>query len=109
MRSFDGFNTAVESTYSIFHFLLDLSILPTTMNQPFTWSFIFKETFFLCISMVTYSPHFTRKSLRWGGLVRFGGKVYWWVDWRAVIGGKQYDAPGSYTTTYRLKTSSSWE
>jgi hypothetical protein len=40
-------------------------------------------------------------------LVRFGGKVYWWVDYRAAIGGKQYDAPASYTTTYRLKTSSS--
>jgi hypothetical protein len=27
----------------------------------------------------------------------------------AAIGGKQYDAPGSYTTTCRLKTSSSLE
>jgi hypothetical protein len=30
-----------------------------------------------------YSPHFTRKSLRRGEgvtVVRFGGKVYWWVD-----------------------------
>jgi hypothetical protein len=25
--------------------------------------------------------------------------MYWWVDYRAAIGGKQYDAPGSYTTT----------
>jgi hypothetical protein len=75
MRSFDGFNTAVESTYSIFHFLLDLSILPTAINQPFTWSFIFKETFFLCISMVTYSPHFTRKSLGGGGGAGAGGGV----------------------------------
>jgi hypothetical protein len=41
--------------------------------------------------------------------VRFGGKVYWWVDLRAAIGAKQYDAPGSYTTTYGLKTSSSGE
>jgi hypothetical protein len=32
-------------------------------------------------------------------LVRFLGKVYCWVDKRTVIGGKQYDAPGSYTTT----------
>jgi hypothetical protein len=35
--------------------------------------------------------------------------VYWWVDERAAIGGKQYDASGSYTVTYRLKTSSSRE
>jgi hypothetical protein len=28
----------------------------------------------------TYSPHFRRKSLRGvSALVRFGGKVYWWV------------------------------
>jgi hypothetical protein len=32
-------------------------------------------------------------------LVRFGGEMYWWVDYRAAIGGTQYDAPGSYTTT----------
>jgi hypothetical protein len=32
-------------------------------------------------------------------LVRFGGNVYWWVDYRAAIGGNQYDAPGSYTVT----------
>jgi hypothetical protein len=59
----------------------------------------------------SYSPHFTRKSLRVGGggsaLVRCGRNVYWWVDYRAAIGGKQYDASGSYTVTYRLKTSSS--
>jgi len=54
-----------------------------------------------------YSPHFTRKSCREVlALVRFGGKVYWRVDFRAATGGKQYDAPASYTTTYRLKTSS---
>jgi hypothetical protein len=40
-------------------------------------------------------------------LVRFVVRVDWWVDYRASIGGKQYDAPGSYTTAYRLKTSSS--
>jgi hypothetical protein len=40
-------------------------------------------------------------------LVQYGGNVYWWVDYRAGIGGKQYDASGSYTVTYRLKTSSS--
>jgi hypothetical protein len=39
----------------------------------------------------------------------FGGKVFWWVDKRAAIGGKQYVTPGSYTITYGLKTSSSWE
>jgi hypothetical protein len=41
------------------------------------------------------------------GCCWFRRKVYWWVDYRAAIGGKQYDAPGSYTATYRLKTSSS--
>jgi hypothetical protein len=31
--------------------------------------------------IIMYSPHFTRKSLRGvAALVRFGGKVYWWVD-----------------------------
>jgi hypothetical protein len=40
-------------------------------------------------------------------LVLGGGGVYGWVDERAAIGGKQYDAPGSYTAPYRLKTSSS--
>jgi hypothetical protein len=29
----------------------------------------------------------------------FGGKVYCRVDYRPAIGGTQYDAPGSYTTT----------
>jgi hypothetical protein len=49
---------------------------------------------------ITYSPHFRRKSLRGvSALVRFGGNVYCWVDERAAIGRKQYDAPGSYTTT----------
>jgi hypothetical protein len=57
-----------------------------------------------------YSPHFTRKSLRGGvGSVQCGGNVYCLVDYRAAIGGKQYDAPGSYTVTYSVKTSSSWE
>jgi hypothetical protein len=37
----------------------------------------------------------------------FEGKVYWWLDYKAAIGGKQCDAPGSYTATYRLKTPSS--
>jgi hypothetical protein len=32
-------------------------------------------------------------------VMRFGGKVYYQVDSRAAIGGKQYDASGSYTTT----------
>jgi hypothetical protein len=32
-------------------------------------------------------------------LVRFRGQSIVWVDYRAAIGGKQYDAPGSYTTT----------
>jgi hypothetical protein len=40
-------------------------------------------------------------------LMRVGGRVYWWVEYRDAIGGKRYDVPGSYTTTYRLKTSSS--
>jgi hypothetical protein len=31
--------------------------------------------------------------------VQFGQKVYWWVDYRAAVGGKQYYAPGIYTTT----------
>jgi hypothetical protein len=38
-----------------------------------------------------------------------GGNVYCWVDYRAAIGGKQYDASGGYTVTYRLKSSRSWE
>jgi hypothetical protein len=42
-------------------------------------------------------------------LVQFWGKVYWWVDYRVAIGAKQYEAPVSYTVTYILKTSSSWE
>jgi hypothetical protein len=28
-------------------------------------------------------------------LVRFGGKVFWRVDYRAAIGRKEYDAPAS--------------
>jgi hypothetical protein len=31
-----------------------------------------------------YSPHFKRKSLQGvSALVRFGGKVYWWVVWHS--------------------------
>jgi hypothetical protein len=51
-------------------------------------------------NMGAYSPHFTRKSLRGlgaSGAVR--GEVFWLVDKRGAIGGKQYDAPGRYTTT----------
>jgi hypothetical protein len=38
-------------------------------------------------------------------LVRFGGRVDWWVEYKAAIGGKQYDAPGSYTATLRAPCS----
>jgi hypothetical protein len=47
-----------------------------------------------------YSQHFRRKSLRGGvgsGAVR--GESVLVGGLRAAIGGKQYDAPGSYTTT----------
>jgi hypothetical protein len=62
----------------------------------------------VCVCVCVYTTvRISRESLCGGmsALVRFGGKVYCWVDYRAANGGKQYDAPGSYTVTYRLKTS----
>jgi hypothetical protein len=40
-------------------------------------------------------------------LLQWRVNVYCHADYRAAIGGKQFDTPGSYTATHRLKTSSS--
>jgi hypothetical protein len=68
------------------------------------------ESLCIILTETVYSPPARRKSVSAKGgmvaLVRCRGNVYYQVDERAAAG-RKYGTPGSYTTTYRLKTSSS--
>jgi hypothetical protein len=68
------------------------------------------ESLCIILTETLYSPSARGKSVSAKGgmvaMVRYRGNVYYQVDERAAVG-RKYDTPETYSTTYRLKTSSS--